>query len=83
MKRALKKVGPGKVSHGEPKYSSKYGYKSTWEPMSMNKSFWREVLVARTIKKVSFDEDGIYALHLDDGQRIFIAKDIRGLFIKD
>jgi hypothetical protein len=63
---------------------SEHGYTTPYVPMALNKEFWKEVLVGRTIKKVVWDEKGIDALVLDDGQSIFIDHKGTGrIYIKD
>lgn len=49
-------------------------YKSEWKEFSMNKDFWNEVLLGRTIKEVMFDEDGISSIVLDNDENLFVVK---------
>jgi hypothetical protein len=65
---------------------SEKGYKTSWKTGDMNVDFWKEVLVGKTIKDVEFDEIGMSALVLDDGQRLFINHKTHGagcVYIKD
>jgi hypothetical protein len=48
-------------------------YKEKWLENSMNKDFWNEVLVGRSIASVRFDKNGIEGLKLDNGETIFLA----------
>jgi hypothetical protein len=61
------------------------GYKAPWLPGERNEAFWREVLEGRTIKELLFDEKGVAAFMLDDGQRVelLLVKDRATLAIKD
>lgn len=47
-------------------------YKTEWKPHNKNEDFWREVMIGRTITDLVFDEKGVRALVLDDGQQILI-----------
>lgn len=49
-------------------------YKSEWKEFELNKEFWQEVLVGRTIKDVVFDDTGIKHLLLDSGEEVFVVK---------
>lgn len=49
-------------------------YKAEWKEFELNKEFWQEVLVGRTIKDVVFDDDGIKHLLLDSGEEVFVVK---------
>lgn len=44
-----------------------------WKPMSINKTFWKEVLEGRTISKVKFDKTGVKTLVLDDGVHVEVC----------
>lgn len=46
-------------------------YNTKWKINSLNKSFWNEVLVGKTIKKISFNKNGIKYILLDSGEKIF------------
>jgi hypothetical protein len=66
--------------------TSERGYKAPWVTGDKNEEFWREVLVGRAIKEISFDDIGIEYLLLDDGQKLFINHKSHGagcIFIKD
>ncbi len=53
-------------------------YKSEWKEFELNKEFWREVLVGRTIKDVVFDDMGIKHLLLDNNEEVFVVKNENG-----
>jgi hypothetical protein len=53
---------------------SEHGYKAPWIPMERNEAFWTEVLVGRTITSLTWNETGLEAMILDDGQKVFIIK---------
>ena len=53
-------------------------YKSEWKEFELNKDFWQEVLVGRTIKDVVFDDAGIKHLLLDSGEEVFVVKNENG-----
>lgn len=46
-------------------------YKSKWKQYSLNKTFWKEVLVGKKIKNISFNKDGIKYILLDSGEKVF------------
>lgn len=48
-------------------------YKAEWKPFSLNKKFWNEVLKGRTIQSLEWDDEGLSALVLDDGQRVTLV----------
>jgi len=41
-----------------------------WKSNTMNKTFWKKVLLGRTVKQVIFGPIGIKALVLDDGTHL-------------
>lgn len=47
-------------------------YKSEWKEFSMNKDFWNEVLLGRTIKDVVFNEEGIESIVFDNDEKLFV-----------
>lgn len=49
-------------------------YKNEWKEYSINKDFWKEVLVGRKITDVVFDDEGITSFHLDSGEETFLLK---------
>lgn len=61
-------------------------YKNEWKENSLNKEFWEEVFVGRTIDELLFDDNGLSAIVLDDRQIIYLKhEDIsKGvIYIKD
>ena len=65
-KNILKEKGLGKIK--------KDNYKNKWKAFSINKSFWREALLGRSIKRIYWAKDGIKALALDDGIKLVFPK---------
>lgn len=49
-------------------------YKNKYIPNRLNKAFWKEVLVGRKIKKITFDKIGIKTIHLDSGEVLYFIK---------
>lgn len=62
---------------------AKSKYKAKWKENSMNKSFWKEVLVGRKIKSIRFDKKGISALILDSKEVVFLVGAAGRVCIKD
>lgn len=58
-------------------------YKATWKEFALNKEFWEEVLVGRTIKELTWDDNGISALVLDNGEIIHLPKENGRISIND
>jgi len=56
-------------------------YKKKWRVRSLNKPFWNEVLVGRTITKLFFNKEGLTAMKLDSGEISFL-RDKGTLYIK-
>ena len=65
--------------------TSDRGYKAPWVPMTMNKEFWTEVLVGRTVTSLTFDEKGVDHMTLDDGQVVYFDKtgSLGRIYIRD
>jgi hypothetical protein len=47
-------------------------YKNKWQPNSLNKEFWEEVLVGRKIKSLNLDTTGIKSFVLDNDEIIYV-----------
>ena len=61
-------VGPKGDGPAFRTFTSDKGYQAPWVPGERNIPFWREVFEGRTIDQVLFDDHGVSALKLDDGQ---------------
>jgi hypothetical protein len=46
-------------------------YKTKWKVNSLNKAFWKEVLVNRKIVDLKFNKYGLSSIHLDNGEVLF------------
>jgi len=57
-------------------------YKKKWRARSLNKPFWTEVLVGRTITKLIFDKEGVIAMKLDNGEIVYFLRDKGTFYIK-
>lgn len=69
--------------HGFSRMSKTFvQYKNKWAPYSLNKEFWREVLVGRTITSVEFDDYGVSSIALDNGETVYVPGYSRRLYIK-
>ena len=53
-------------------------YKAKWIPYSLNKEFWTEVLVGRTIKKLKYTKKALKSFVLDNGEEILIINATNG-----
>lgn len=53
-------------------------YRAKWKPFSLNKKYWNEVLLGRTIKKVEYDKEGVHALVFDNGEKLFPIREVQG-----
>lgn len=51
-------------------------YKTKWKEKSLNKSFWKEVLVGRTISKLKFGKEGLTSIILDNGEELFLLREL-------
>lgn len=58
-------------------------YKAPWKEFDLNKDFWTEVLVGRTIKQLLWDDRGISGLVLDTGEIIRLPQNSERLSIND
>lgn len=47
-------------------------YKTEWVANSLNKEFWKEVLVGRQITRIKFNKKGLTALVLDNKEVCYI-----------
>jgi hypothetical protein len=48
-------------------------YQNTQADHEINPAFWNEVLLGRTIQEALFDNDGIKALKLDNGEEVVLV----------
>jgi hypothetical protein len=53
-----------------------------WKPNSLNKEFWVNTLVNRTVTGLGWDDAGLEYLQLDNGVKVYTPRDGKPLYVK-